>query len=154
MADRNTIRGQIESLARLTRAPEPFVREVRSLFLNKGFSLEEQAGPYIRALEEAFRREEMIRRSTGRAQERLHSLQNRFDRLSDAYRRQLDRLDQLRRSEGDYAPRYSRAAEAKPKAEPKKKKKPRLLIASDRPAVVTKTQSDTPSLVPGPDDVQ
>jgi hypothetical protein len=56
-----SIAEQIDCLARLTDAPESFVSQVRELFERKGISLDEDAAPYVRALEEAFVREESIR---------------------------------------------------------------------------------------------
>ena len=59
-----SIRDQIDCLAKLTGAPESFVEQVRDLFTRKGISLDDDSSPYVRALEEAFIREESIRVGT------------------------------------------------------------------------------------------
>ena len=61
-----TIAEHIDTLARLTGAPESFVLQVRELFSRKGIPLEADAAPYVEALEEAFVREERIRASSRR----------------------------------------------------------------------------------------
>jgi hypothetical protein len=59
-----SIRDQIDCLAKLTGAPDSFVEQVRELFTRKGISLDDDSSPYLRALEEAFIREESIRIGT------------------------------------------------------------------------------------------
>ena len=59
-----SIRDQIDCLARLTGAPDSFVEQVQDLFTRKGISLDDDSSPYLRALEEAFIREESIRVGT------------------------------------------------------------------------------------------
>ena len=54
----------IECLSRLTGAPDAFITQVKALFAKKGISLNADASPYLKALEEAFRREESIRATT------------------------------------------------------------------------------------------
>ncbi len=145
--DPKSIGSQIDCLARLTGAPDSFVEQVRSLFLTKGLSLEDAVAPYLDALEEAFRREEMIRRSTGRARESLSRLNHQFNRLGDAYRRQIEELKRMRSA-------ASATSSGSGSRGAKSRKRQRLLIATDRPAVVTRTQRDVAILVPGPSDPQ
>ena len=80
-----SISEQIECLARLTAAPGSFVVQVKSLFSRKGISLDEDATPYLKALEEAFKREENIRSTTQRARQNIRKLQKNFNRIGQAY---------------------------------------------------------------------
>ena len=77
-----SIEQQIDCLARLTGAPESFVNQVRQLFNSKGISLDDDAEPFVPALEEAFRREESIRCSTHRARQNLSKLQESFRKIA------------------------------------------------------------------------
>jgi hypothetical protein len=142
-----TIRAHIDGLARQTGAPDSFVDQIRALFLDKGFSLEEEAAPYASAIEEAFRREAMIRRSTGRVRDNLCRLQDQFTRITEVYRAQLHQLRQIRNSlrlhGAREAPRDREAHETSP-----------LIIATTRAAVVTPLQREAIPLVPGPTDTQ
>ena len=61
-----SLESEIEELAAQTGAPDSFVVKVRTLFQRKGIGLEVDAGPYLRALREAFRREETLRRGSER----------------------------------------------------------------------------------------
>ena len=90
--DPKSIGEQIDSLAQLTGAPESFVDQVRDLFAKTGISLEEDATPYLRALEEPFIREESIRASTERAQESVCRTSQQFDQVGKAYVEQIERL--------------------------------------------------------------
>jgi hypothetical protein len=148
--DPKSIGGQIECLARLTGAPETFVEQVRALFLNKGISLDEEVAPYVAALEEAFLRERKIRSSTGKARQNLQRLQNQFNRLGDAYRKQLGQLKEIRRSLEAYSQvRADQQARGR-----KKKVRPTVVVSVRRPSVVTRPQRDGRSMVPGPEDLQ
>jgi len=80
-----TIGQQIESLARLTGAPQSFVCQVRNLFSGKGIALDSDASPYVAALEEAFTREESIRSSTGRAQRNLSQVRGNFKKIGEQF---------------------------------------------------------------------
>ena len=51
----------IDDLARRTAASPMFVEKVRSYFLAKGLSMEQEAGNYAPALEVAFLRQEAVR---------------------------------------------------------------------------------------------
>jgi hypothetical protein len=67
--DAYSLDASIAALAADTGAPASFVAKIRALFEGKGIPLEGQAAPYLGALREAFRREESLRRLSGRSQE-------------------------------------------------------------------------------------
>jgi len=90
-----TIGEHIDSLARLTGAPRSFVCQVKDLFSRKGISLESDASPYLRALEEAFKREEAIRTSAHRARRNIARLAENFNRIGRGYVRQLEQLRRI-----------------------------------------------------------
>ncbi len=96
MHEPKTLVEQISCLAQLTGAPESFVMQVKKLFSRKGISLDCDAGPYLKALEEAFKREENIRGTTERARENIKRLQYNFNRIGEAYVKQLAELKKLR----------------------------------------------------------
>lgn len=91
-----SISDHIECLAKLTGAPLSFVAQVRSLFLNKGISLDAEAGPFITALEEAFRREESVRATSSRARQNIEQLSDNFKRVGQSYVSQLSRLEKAK----------------------------------------------------------
>ena len=91
-----TVEDKIRKLAEETGAPSVFVSQVRSLFLTKKISLEEDCGPYISALEEAFRREAAIRRDTLITKNNLARLQKNFAEIGTKYKEQLLRLQKAR----------------------------------------------------------
>jgi len=140
--DRTTIDERIRALARSTDAPEAFQEQVRSLFRRKGISLDENAGPYVRALREAFRREARIRRSTVDATRTIGKLQGHFRGIGSSYRKQLDQLRRIQSA-------LERRAEAL-EAAGARLREPR----DEPPRYVTRVQKDDPFLVPGPDDLQ
>ena len=92
-----TVADKIRSLAEETGAPSVFVTQVRSLFETKKISLSENCGPYISALEEAFRREAAIRRDTLITKNNLARLQKNFAEIGSKYRKQLSRLQKTRK---------------------------------------------------------
>ena len=92
-----TVADKIRSLAEETGAPSVFVTQVRSLFETKKISLNENCGPYISALEEAFRREAAIRRDTLITKNNLARLQKNFAEIGSKYREQLSRLQNTRK---------------------------------------------------------
>ena len=96
MHEPKTLTEQISCLAQLTGAPESFVMQVKKLFSRKGISLDCDAGPYLKALEEAFKREENIRCTTERARDNIKRLQIDFNRIGEAYVKQLAELKKLR----------------------------------------------------------
>ena len=96
MHEPKTLAEQIQCLAQLTGAPRSFVMQVKDLFSRKGISLDADAAPYLKALEEAFRREESIRCTTERARTNIRKLQDNFNKIGDAYVKQLAELRRLR----------------------------------------------------------
>ena len=96
MHEPKTLVEQISCLAQLTGAPQTFVMQVKELFSRKGISLDSDAGPYLKALEEAFKREESIRCTTERARDNIKQLQLNFNRIGEAYVKQLAELKKLR----------------------------------------------------------
>jgi hypothetical protein len=88
----------IAALATDSGAPASFVAKIRALFEGKGISLERQAGPYLGALREAFRREESLRRVSQRSQVVLERARDDLGRLDSQWERQLGQLRELQRS--------------------------------------------------------
>ena len=149
--DLKSINDQIECLARLTGAPESFVGQVKSLFENKGISLDSEATPYIKALEEAFSREENIRTSARKAQVNLGHIQKNFKRINEAYTEQLDQLKRLQSG----LRKQGRALRNRKVVSGTKKSRPTAVaVSGSHRAYVTRPQSDTMPMVPGPDDLQ
>jgi ABC-type transporter Mla subunit MlaD len=144
-----TIQERIHDLARATSAPNAFVDQVRSLFTSKGISLADDATPYRAALEEAFRREQVIRKNTLNVQRNLSRFQDRFNDLGDSCRRQLKQLSRIRKS----LQRQSKAIDDQTKRL-KKRKTAVVLYSSDPRAYITKTLREDVPMVPGPKDVQ
>jgi hypothetical protein len=149
MYDPKSISEQIESLARLTGAPEPFVCQVKSLFENKGISLDEDATPYLKALEDAFRREESIRANAERARQNVARLRSTFDKLGAAYADKLSRLDRgretLREAGRKLGDRLARKAS---------QSTTRVVVPEGHRSYVMRHQRDTLPLVPGPEEPQ
>ncbi len=148
--DDKSIRGHIEWLARRTGAPRSFIDQVHALFRTKGISLDAEASPYLPALEEAFRREEAIRNTAGRARQSVIELQQQFSRLGQAYRRQLDQLRRIRSSLASSSQQMRRVAERKNPARPAASSSAR----SNGKVVVTRPVSDDGWMVPGPEELQ
>lgn len=145
-----TIHDSIHDLARATKAPDAFVDQVRSLFTSKGISLGDDSAPYLAALEEAFRRERAIRKSTLNAKRNLTRLQDRFSNLGNSYRRQVTQLSRIRES----LEKQSRLIEDRSARLKKKRKTAVVLYSSDPRAYITKTLKEDVPMVPGPKDVQ
>ena len=137
-----TIDDQIASLAQLTGATESFVGQVKELFTKKGISLGSDASPYVRALEEAFRREESIRANSQRAKESITALQQDFSKIGQAYVRQVEQLKRIQSNLRDQTNRLRRGG-SEPVSETKTGGK-----------YVTRRQSEDFPMVPGPEDVQ
>ena len=85
-------------LAADTGAPAAFVAKIRALFEGKGISLECRAAPYLAALREAFRREESLRRLSGRSHETLERARHDLSRLDHDWERQLAQLRDLQQA--------------------------------------------------------
>lgn len=131
-----TVADKIRRLAEETGAPSVFVAQVRSLFETKKISLEDDCAPYIKALEEAFRREAAIRRDTLIANDNLARLQRNFADLGAKYKQQLSRLQKARNQMA-----------------PRRKMRSTDLQPSDR-SYLTRKESETLPMVPGPKEVQ
>jgi hypothetical protein len=136
-----SISEHIECLARLTGAPRMFVRQVKALFTTKGISLDSDAAPYLRALDEAFRREESIRANSQRARETISRLQDDFSRIGRAYVQQLQRLKRLRST-------------LRGQARPHRRGSRPVTIQGDHRSFITRQQRDDVPLVPGPEEAQ
>lgn len=138
----------IECLARLTGAPPSFVQQVRALFTSKGISLDTDATPFLKALEEAFRREENIRTSSVRARDQLAKLRNSFRKVGEAY---VDQLSQLRRLQSSLRGK-ARPSPRKPSS--KQLSRTRVTITGNHRSLITRTEREQPLMVPGPDEPQ
>ena len=143
-----TIGEHIKCLARMTGAPESFVGQVRGLFSTKGISLDEDASPYVNALEEAFRREESIRTSSRRARHNIARLQDNFNRIGKAYVQQLEQLHRVRTNLSPQGRRETKAASVT------RKTGTELAIPGDHRTYVTRPQTEEMPMVPGPKDEQ
>jgi hypothetical protein len=144
MHEPKTLDEQISCLAQLTGAPQTFVEQVRELFSRKGIRLDSDAGPYLKALEEAFKREESIRCTTERARDNIKRLQNNFNRIGAAYVKQLAELKKLRGG-------------ARSASSSKKKRSTSDEIAipgGNHRSFVTPPQTDKFPMVPGPKEEQ
>ena len=144
-----SIADEIESLARLTGAPQSFVIQVKDLFSRKGISLDSDASPYVKALEEAFRREENIRSTAARAKENLSKLHSNFDKIGKAYVKQLGELKEARN-------RLKRASEGRAVSRPTDWKglDEVSVPGGDHRTFVSRQEQDKFPMVPGPDEQQ
>ncbi len=141
-----SIADHIDCLARITGAPVSFVDQVRALFRAKGISLDQNATPFIEALEEAFRREECIRSSTYRARQNLAKLQENFQKIGRAYVQQLANVKV--RSDAP-APKLRRRASAG-----REPRTTQITIHGDHRTFVTRPEREDLPLVPGPEELQ
>jgi len=133
-----TIEEQIECLARLTGASASFISQVKELFVRKGISLHSEAAPYVRALEEAFRREERIRINSWKARQNVSQLNRHFSKLGEAYVRKVEGRTKEKRSASGSTGRKPRA----------------VSIPGDHRTYITKTQHEDGPIVPGPSEIQ
>jgi hypothetical protein len=85
----------IAILAADSGAPDSFVEKIKALFEAKGISLARSARPYLRALQEAFRREESLRRLSERSAEARMRVRHDLGRLEGDWDRQLAHLRAL-----------------------------------------------------------
>ncbi len=143
-----TISDQIECLARLTGAPDSFVDQVKCLFSNKGIDLDDNASPYLDALEDAFRREESIRCSSFRARENIAKLQHNFQKVGKAYVKQISQLKKIQSSLQEQSRRLRRASGRV------RSNKTHVTIKGDHRTYVTRPERDDLPMVPGPKEVQ
>ena len=147
--DPKSISDHIECLARLTGAPSTFIAQVKALFERKGILLSADAAPYLKALDEAFRREETIRSSTRRANKAFVPSQKNFSKIGQAYVKQAERLrdnsdelrERTRRVLGGAAPA-------------KRKRSQSIAVQGDHRSYITSAQRDELPMVPGPKEVQ
>ena len=140
MHEPKTLAEQISCLAQLTGAPQSFVVQVQKLFSRKGISLESDAGPYLKPLEEAFKREETIRCTTERARDNIKRLQNNFNRIGQAYVKQLAELKKLQRP-GSKKKGFAGSSEIP-------------IPGGSHRSYVTPPQTDKLPMVPGPEEEQ
>jgi ABC-type transporter Mla subunit MlaD len=136
-----TIADEIDSLARLTGAPSTFVCQVKDLFSRKGIPLDADASPYVRALEEAFKREESIRTSAHRARRNIARLAENFNKIGRGYVRQLE---ELRRIQAGLRGRTGQGPKKSAASHPRERRR-RFMM----PRV-----SDGQLMVPGPEEEQ
>jgi hypothetical protein len=144
-----TIAEQIECLARLTGAPQSFVCQVKDLFSKKGIPLSADAAPYIKALEEAFKREETIRTNAQRARRNIERLADNFTKIGKSYVRQLEQLQKIKANLRSQA-----AAKAQRPRERLSELPSRTGIEPGSRHFMTPQVSDELPLVPGPEEEQ
>ena len=94
--DPKTLARHLEQLGRQSRVSPSFIAELRRILQGRGISLQEDSGPYRKALEEAVRREEELNRVALRTRQSLSQVQHRLDRLGEICRLQLRQLKALR----------------------------------------------------------
>ncbi len=138
-----SIAEEIEILARLTGAPRAFVEQVRALFTSKAISLDETAAPFLAALEEAFRREEMIRGASAQARRGLEKVQESLGRVREMHRGQSE---QLRRARANLETSARRIRESSERLEAAA-----YALGVRRGAY---RETDAAPIVPGPKDIQ
>ena len=141
-----SIADQIRCLAQLTGAPDSFVSQVKQLFTRRGISLEADATPYVRALEEAFQREESIRVSAAKARRNVAKLQRSFNQMGETYGQQIEQLKRIQSSLNDQARRLRKRSEGGISTN-------QVVGGSTKSFVARQTNDDLP-MVPGPQDPQ
>jgi DNA repair exonuclease SbcCD ATPase subunit len=143
-----SIAEQIDCLARLTGAPRSFVCQVKELFSRKGIDLDSDAAPYLRALEEAFKREESIRASANRARNNIAALHENFNKIGKSYVKQLERLREMQSNLKSRSERLRRHYKSQ------RSNRGNISIPGSHRSVVTRQQSDEFPMVPGPEEPQ
>ena len=147
MHEPKTLAEQILCLAQLTGAPQSFVMQVKELFSRKGIALKSDATPYIKALEEAFRREASIRTTAEHARSNIRKLQDNFNKIGEAYVKQLAELRRLRGDSGGGAARKSKQGSSE-------KRDDIAIPGGDHRSFVAPRQTDKFPMVPGPEEEQ
>ncbi len=143
-----TIDEHIECLSRLTGAPDSFTSQVKELFTRKGITLESDATPYVRALEEAFQREESIRHDARQARNNAAQLRNNFTKLGQTYTKQLAQLKRIQASlRRHMSGKPDRASSASPTLRA-------IRVRGKKHVYTTRTVLDEMPMVPGPEDPQ
>jgi hypothetical protein len=89
---------RIEDLARETGASPSYVKKVRALFLKKGIPLDADGSPYQIALEEAFHRQETMRRSVSQAAESLAQIHDQLTLLGKTRAEDVAKLREIQRT--------------------------------------------------------
>jgi hypothetical protein len=89
---------RIEDLARETGASPAYVKKVRALFLKKGIPLEVDGSPYQTALEEAFHRQESMRRSVSQAAESLAQIHDQLTLLGKTRADDVAKLREIQKT--------------------------------------------------------
>ncbi len=145
----DSIEDHIRCLARLTGAPPTFIDQVRSLFISKGIALDSSADPFVKALDEAFRREEHIRASSHNAQNQMAKIRDNFRRVGKAYVEQLSQLRRLQGSVQEYSQQVRKKLSKRRRAE-----STRVTIKGDHRSFVTRPVRENPPMVPGPKEPQ
>ena len=148
MPEPKTIAEQNDCLARLTGAPRTFVLQVKDLFSRKGIPLESDASPYLRALEDAFKREETIRTSAQRAKENVQRLASNFNKMGRTYAKQLE---QLKRIQSELRSQNSKLKEGDEVAGDWKAVRS---AGKEQQVFMTRQVSDSMPMVPGPEEEQ
>ena len=147
--DPKSISEQIDCLARLTGAPPAFVDQVKALFTTKGISFDEDATPYLKALEDAFRREETIRANAHSARQNVDRLREKFSKLGTAYALKLSRIrpggKQIQSSTHRMREKLFKSDETGIT---------RVVVPDGHRAHVMPPQKDTLPMVPGPKEPQ
>ncbi len=146
MLEPKTIGEQIECLARLTGAPESFTDQVQQLFTRKGITLDSDASPYVKALEEAFQREESIRYNSLRFRRDLAQVQQGFEKVGQSYVKQVEQLRKIRRSLQERANRLRGKLRGNAQGT--------VEIQGNHRNLITKRQYDQLPMVPGPEEPQ
>ena len=149
-----TIAGFIDRVSRRTGASEPFVEQVRELFLKKGITLDSQAAPYLQAIEEAFNREQAIRATSLRAKDNVQQLRQNFSKIGNAYSRQLDQLKKIQSKLQAQTRRMMK--EQRPVEHTRAGNRPSQSVAirGDHRSYVTRPEREELPLVPGPKEIQ
>ena len=144
-----TLEEHIDCLARLTGATDSFVSQVRTLFTSKGISLDTDAGPFLPALEEAFRREEGIRSSSFSARQNIERIQENFQRVGKAYVEQISQLKKLQKNLQRRTRKILRGSQSTESGNPT-----HVTIKGDHRTLVTRFERETLPMVPGPKETQ
>ena len=93
-----TLGDRIEDLARETGASPTYVQKVRALFVKKGISLDADGSPYQAALEEAFHRQESMRRSVSQAAESLAQIHDQLTLLGRTRAEDVAKLREIQKT--------------------------------------------------------
>ena len=130
----------------LTGAPENFVCQVRELFSRKGIPLSADASPYLKALEEAFQREETIRTHAHRARRNIEHLAQNFNKIGRSYVKQLEQLRRIQSNLESQSRRLDRQRRSPRRAA-------EMEMRDDRRLMIGKVSDEMP-MVPGPEEEQ